>query len=829
MSQAGAADRSITVGRDANNCVITSGNGNIVTIYQTVAAVATTLPGGKNPFLGLLAFTETDADRFFGRDKLVKNLWERFRDLIGSPPADQTARLLAILGPSGSGKSSLARAGLVPELARRPVSQRQQPAAKQGVATMTPGVHPLQALALLLAKVATNNPVEAIRTKDEFFKLLQSTGGQAPTGLRQIAGSLCAEHGPLVLLIDQFEEIYSLCEDAAERKGFTDNLLDAASDPAGFLSVIVTLRSDFLGATQGDSRLNQVIAGQSVIVPAMSPEELRSAIAEPAKRAGYPIDEDTIQRLIAETAGRDGALPLLQFVLVRIWEGMVAGVTAAKTVADLGGVGGALGAEAERIYLKLNAGDEVIAQRAFLAMVQFNENQRPTRHRAYLSQLVTDGDGPSQAQALERVHGVVNAFAQWDTRLVTMAATPQGDQTTVEVSHEAIFEHWDRLRHWLADGMDDIRLHLRVAEAAKLWDDKDRPKGSLWRPPDLDLLRDLTSSPTISLSSIEKAFFRTSDQARRRRLIGSAVAVMLALSFLIGWLKQDVLRDQYTWHIDMRAPIFMAGARELAAQPTGFTDCEKGCPQMTVLQGGTFTMGSEDPPTTEEIYSIPLHRITIAKPFAVSKTQVTFEQWDACVKAGGCRHPLHEPLVGDAKRDWGQGDYPVIYVGWPDAVAYTKWLSRLSGKDYRLLSEAEWEYAARAGSSARYSFGNDESKLEQYAWFKGNSGNKTHAVGQKPANAFGLQDMPGNVEEWVEDPLHVEEQLVDPQHNDYRGAPIDGTAWRLKGTDQDPLRRIIRGGSFQDDADKFRSASRGAGTADGRGYGYVGFRVARTL
>jgi len=227
--------------------------------------------------------------------------------------------------------------------------------------------------------------------------------------------------------------------------------------------------------------------------------------------------------------------------------------------------------------------------------------------------------------------------------------------------------------------------------------------------------------------------------------------------------------------------------------------------------------------------STPLHRGTIAKHFAVSNTLFTFEQWIACVTAGGCRLLLHEPLVGDAKADWGHGAYPVVYVGWPDAVAYTKWLSRLSGEDYRLLSEAEWEYAARAGSSALYSFGNDVLKLEHYAWYKGNSGNKTHPVGQKPANAFGLQDMPGNVEEWVEDPLHVEEQLVDPQHNDYLGAPIDGTAWGLKDTDQDPWRRIIRGGSFQDDADKLRSANRGAGTADGRGYGWVGFRVARTL
>jgi len=156
----------------------------------------------------------------------------------------------------------------------------------------------------------------------------------------------------------------------------------------------------------------------------------------------------------------------------------------------------------------------------------------------------------------------------------------------------------------------------------------------------------------------------------------------------------------------------------------------------------------------------------------------------------------------------------VIYVGWPDAVAYTKWLSRLSGKDYRLLSEAEWEYAARAGSSARYSFGNDESKLEQYAWCKGNSGNKTHPVGQKAPNKFGLYDMHGNVLEWCQD--HVDYYragaAVDPQCL----ATFDGRGFGG---------RALRGGVWWMPSKECRSASRHLDHLDSKGHSGSGLRV----
>jgi formylglycine-generating enzyme required for sulfatase activity len=176
-----------------------------------------------------------------------------------------------------------------------------------------------------------------------------------------------------------------------------------------------------------------------------------------------------------------------------------------------------------------------------------------------------------------------------------------------------------------------------------------------------------------------------------------------------------------------------------------------------------------------------------------------------CVRPGDC------PEANDF--GWGGADRPVIGVGRPAAVAYTIWLSRLSGQEYRLLREAEWEYAARAGSNAPYYFGDDPSELYQYAWFSSNSGGKTQPVGQMRPNKFGLLDMYGNVGEWVEDNLHP----------DCVNAPTDGTAWK----DGDKWCRMVRGGSWKDEPNKLRSASRNAGTADGRTYETVGFRVAR--
>jgi formylglycine-generating enzyme required for sulfatase activity len=330
----------------------------------------------------------------------------------------------------------------------------------------------------------------------------------------------------------------------------------------------------------------------------------------------------------------------------------------------------------------------------------------------------------------------------------------------------------------------------------------------------VELTHDLLTRVVREHRDLQRERARIRRQRRRYRNIAVIAVVVAAVG--VAWLKQDALLDRYFWYRDMRAPLLPVRIEKVAPQPGSsvklFADCRQGCPEMVAIPAGKFIMGSVAAPDIAcdalRPCESPLHEVTIDHPFAVSRTEVTFDQWNTCVKAGACLE------ANDFT--WGGGDRPVIDVGWPAAVAYTKWLSRLSGKNYRLLSESEWEYAARAGSNAPYSFGDNDSQLEQYAWFKDNSGGQTHPVGQKQANPFGLLDMYGNVAEWVEDTFHA----------DYQGAPTDGTAWVTGG---DKWRRMVRGGSWSDSPESLRSASRNAGTGDGRTYDHVGFRVARDI
>ncbi|MBM4073219.1 MAG: formylglycine-generating enzyme family protein [Planctomycetes bacterium] len=229
---------------------------------------------------------------------------------------------------------------------------------------------------------------------------------------------------------------------------------------------------------------------------------------------------------------------------------------------------------------------------------------------------------------------------------------------------------------------------------------------------------------------------------------------------------------------------------------------------MVVVPAGSFTMGSPENEQGRSNDEGPQHRVTIARPFAAGKYEVTFDQWDACVNSGGCNG--HRP----SDEGWGRGNRPVINVSWTDAQAYVAWLSRRSGKRYRLLTEAEWEYAARGGTTTRYWCGDGEQCLNGAAWYSGNSGFRTQPVGGKGANAFGLHDMLGNVREWVEDCVH----------ENYAGAPVDGSAWTSGG---DCSYRVLRGGSWVDVPWFLRAALRLWNGPGVRLY-VSGFRVART-
>lgn len=233
-----------------------------------------------------------------------------------------------------------------------------------------------------------------------------------------------------------------------------------------------------------------------------------------------------------------------------------------------------------------------------------------------------------------------------------------------------------------------------------------------------------------------------------------------------------------------------------------FRDCDF-CPQMVVVPAGSFTMGGES--------EGPRHRVTIARRFAVSKFEITFAEWDACVNAGGCGG--HR--AGD--RIWGRGQRPAIYVSWRDARSYVRWLQQFLGQPYRMLSEAEWEYAARAGTRSAFPWGAAAGRNRANCKGCGSrwDGRKTAKAGTFPANAFGLHDMHGNVREWVQDCWHAS----------YRGAPADGSAW-TEGADC--RKRVLRGGAWSDIPWDMRSGRRMSGRWKDRN-SKTGFRVALTL
>jgi formylglycine-generating enzyme required for sulfatase activity len=286
---------------------------------------------------------------------------------------------------------------------------------------------------------------------------------------------------------------------------------------------------------------------------------------------------------------------------------------------------------------------------------------------------------------------------------------------------------------------------------------------------------------------------------------------------LVGWINQAYIKDQINWYWTMRPyrvvnfdPYVLKPEAERALKPlASFRECAKNCPEMIVIPAGEFMMGS--PPNTAA-YSgeIPQHKVTITKPFAVSKFVVTFVDWNACVSVGGCSQIGDSGMGGDTK--------PLINVTSDDVQDYLTWLTRMTGQQYRLLTEAEWEYAARAGTTTAYYWGDEVGTGNANC---GGCGSKwdnreTSPVGSFKPNAFGLYDMAGNVVQLVED----------CSHNNYEKAPTDGSAW----VDGDCSRHMMRGGSWAGPPMQLRSANRGSVLRfAGYRFNYIGFRVGRTI
>jgi formylglycine-generating enzyme required for sulfatase activity len=348
----------------------------------------------------------------------------------------------------------------------------------------------------------------------------------------------------------------------------------------------------------------------------------------------------------------------------------------------------------------------------------------------------------------------------------------------------------------------------------------------------------------LAITGMRRVHDWLSTKGRRTPALVYVTLIVVIAAPVTVWLGWDLIEGQRTWLSIIRPyrianfdPYVLTAERERALKPLeAFRECAKDCPEMIVIPAGRFLMGSPDDEKGRRADEDDGHgrqrEVRIARPFAVAKFDVTFADWGACVKFGGCLRDGQDARV-NSLRDMLRAEsdkYPVFNMGRDDAKVYVAWLSRMTGKAYRLLSEAEWEYAARAGTTTAYFWGDEVGKENANCAGCGSRWDyrQPSPVGSFQPNAFGLYDMAGNVRQWVEDCYHRPYNRL----GDYNGAPADGSAWTgCSDPFYHELADVLRGGSWADDPRNLRSASRTPeeeyNTRSFREGG--GFRVARTL
>jgi WD40 repeat protein/DNA-binding SARP family transcriptional activator len=442
-----------------------------------------------NPYKGLRPFEEADAARFFGRETLVEQLLAR---MAGS-------RFLAVVGPSGSGKSSVVKAGLLPALRRGALPD------SDGwfISEMVPGTHPLEELEAALFRVAVNPP-------ETLLPLL----GEDERGLaRAVKRILPATGTELLLLVDQFEEIFTLVTDEAQRHFFLNSLAAAVADVRGRLRLVITLRADFYDRPLMYQTFGELMRQYTAAVVPPSKEDLAAAIRRPAQQVGVRVEDDLQAEMVADVYDRPGALPLLQYALTELFEGRESGRMTLAAYESVGRVSGALRRRAETLYGQLAEQEQLAARQLFLRLVALGEAGQVTRRRVARSELEAIRlAGEEAAAAVSRILDLYGRY-----RLLTFDHDPATRTPTVEVAHEALLTAWNRLREWIEVGGEDLRQQRRLRRWALEWQEAGRQPGLLLRSARLEQMAGWAAQSDLALSGPEAALLEASLAARRER------------------------------------------------------------------------------------------------------------------------------------------------------------------------------------------------------------------------------------------------------------------------------------------------------------------------
>ncbi len=686
------------------------------------------------PYVGLNAFDQNTAKYFCGRDSQIDLLLRKIEE----------SRFVPVIGTSGSGKSSLVKAGLIPALE------------KQGwciLPPIKPWTDPLAILKKALVEKFYRLPTEIKKA----YTKLESEGLNAilPEGSQRV-----------LLVVDQFEELFTVCPNEQERQEFI-RLLAEGADHEGRLMIATTMRADFVEQALQYPALAKLIQRDRAfwLVP-LEPSELREAIAEPTRMQGYELAEGLLEVICQDVEAEKNSLPLLEFALTELWEkrDRQNHRLTLTAYAEMGKLHGALDRHAKQLYEGLSSDlERDWTRRLFLQLVRTGQDVRDTRQRQAKHFLL----GMARLEIdQEVITNLLEIFAGSDGRLLTMG--DEHNAAFVDLAHEALMDGWQMFKEWRSQDRDLRRLCDRVNDAFQ-------------------------------------EFNNAKEEDKDKFLLSEGIIAQIEEK---GTAINDYpLPEEFVQHGRYKYKPWLNPAN---------------LPEMVDIPSGTFWMGSPEGIGNDD--EKPYHQVTV-KAFQIGKYPVTQAQWRTVAMSPKVAIDLSlNPSYYSGENK------PVEQVTWYEAHEFCARLSRLTGECYRLPTESEWEYACRAGTAeyAEYCFGDDPSQLDDYGWYGKNSGdlpidaeriweevnqdfsrylqclrqnnNGTHPVGEKLPNTWGLYDMHGNVWEWC----------TNDWHDDYNKAPTESRIWTkdIKNHEDGATEKLLRGGSWDTNARNCRSAYR---------------------
>jgi uncharacterized protein YjbI with pentapeptide repeats/energy-coupling factor transporter ATP-binding protein EcfA2 len=469
------------------------------------------------PYRGLqyFDFTEVDAKYFYGRQAVTDTLIEKVRQ----------SNFLAVLGASGSGKSSVVRAGLLYQLQQ---GRKLSGSDTWQLRIFRPGEHPLQSL----AQAFLDRELSDIQRASQLQQAedLINKGSQ---GLGQLIDAASGER--VVLVIDQFEEVFTLCQNSQERQHFFDSLLTALQRCGRKFCLVLTMRADFFGKCAKYAELAAKIQEHLLTVTPMNRQELEQAITAPAKQVNLTVEPELVEQIIDDMGDSPGILPLLQYSLTEIWQQRTGeGKLTLSTYSRLGGVKGTLQKRATEVYESLSGEEQEAAKRIFLELTQLGEGTEDTRRRVLLRDLT----GENREQVIQKLT---------DARLIVTQEEARENQkfVVVDVAHEALIRHWLLLRKWLDENRDRLREKRKIETAAQEWSNQGRKKDYLLPGGQLKKVKawQKGEGKQLGLSQLAEEFIKASEKYRQRALLLTAgwvtIPIFVAFLAIVPYLRQQ--------------------------------------------------------------------------------------------------------------------------------------------------------------------------------------------------------------------------------------------------------------------------------------------------